>query len=490
MKYTPQKQHRITQFPEVLDDETAYSLVTRFHRRSGLPNAKRTLDVLFGNHNIQITSDFPSVIPCLSNNCHCSSSNFVNEHTVIPFYRPFMPANDYEQIMKEVTEENSRGIIKKLSYLANRIHESEHFYWCPECVREERERLGTRYWHCTHQIPGVSVCLKHNLNLQRNTRQRRTLSLPPIKANRYPANIKSPQYLYSKLATQYFWLSACSLDRSRVIATYISALQDQHLACDSGRIRMAKLKARIHEYWGNLFKSPPFSDVLKTKGYEYPEQLFYCKKSYHHPIKHLLLIGPIFGSWVSFLQAYQLGKHSLESRGDKQTSKQSIEPKKSLARSLVHQGNSLRSVAKSSSLSVGTVRAIAEQQHVPISTRPKSIYATERRAIWRKLLMGSSTQQIAGIYDVSNGSIEQILRCHPYLTPLRKRIRFYKARNYYRNELTGITGNPSITRIDIQRNYQRIYTWLYRHDREWMLCNLPMKQPAKYHPRKQGSKNG
>lgn len=490
MKYTPQQQHRVSLFPEILDDETAYSLVTRFHRRSGLPNAKRTLDVLFGNHNIQITSDFPSVIPCLSDNCHCSSNDFVNEHTVIPFYRPFMPASDYEELMNQVTEENSQGIIRKLSYQANRIHGADYFYSCPECVNEERERLGTRYWHCTHQIPGVSVCLKHNLYLHSTARQRRALSLPPMKAKRHTANIKSPQYRYSKLATQYFWLSACSLDRSRVIATYTSTLQEKNLACASGRIRMASLKARIHGYWGHLFKNTPFSEVLKPEGYEYPEQLFYCKKSYHHPIKHLLFIGPVFGSWVSFLQAYQLGKHSLEARDEKQTSKQSIEPQKSLARSLVHQGNSLRSVAKSTSLSVGTVRAIAEQEHIPINTRPKSIYATERRAIWRKLFMGKSTQQIANTYGVSNGSIEQILRCHPYLTPLRKRIRFYKALTHYRNELTGITSNQSITRIDIQRNYQSIYTWLYRHDREWLLSHLPEKQPAKYYPRKRGNKNG
>ena len=41
-----------------------------------------------------------------------------------------------------------------------------HLYYCPDCVREDMERIGRAVAHVPHQIPGASACYRHGLLLQ------------------------------------------------------------------------------------------------------------------------------------------------------------------------------------------------------------------------------------------------------------------------------------------------------------------------------------
>jgi hypothetical protein len=33
---------------------------------------------------------------------------------------------------------------------------------CRQCIRDDLKRHGESYWHRSHQLPGVHICLKHN----------------------------------------------------------------------------------------------------------------------------------------------------------------------------------------------------------------------------------------------------------------------------------------------------------------------------------------
>jgi hypothetical protein len=254
---------------------------------------------------------------------------------------------------------------------------------------------------------------------------------------------------------------------------------------------MSKLRLSIQLYWGALCKDPPFDALFPRIGRPYPGQVFYNRHAYHHPIKHLLLIGFLFGDWDSFLNAYESYVRVDISQESLKYIPSFIDKQKTVARNLVHKKISLRTVARITGLSVTTVRSIAGQERVAIAARAKLIYPEERRGIWRKLLLGETTQNIAHIYGVSVGSIELILRCYPYLVPLRKKIRLYKARNKYREKLIQLlTADPSMTRNNIRCEHQAVYSWLYRHDREWMYLYLPKKQLRKYYPRKKAINKG
>ena len=44
-------------------------------------------------------------------------------------------------------------------------HQTKFLRFCPLCLEEDRNQYGEAYWHLHHQIPGVLVCLKHDIAL-------------------------------------------------------------------------------------------------------------------------------------------------------------------------------------------------------------------------------------------------------------------------------------------------------------------------------------
>lgn len=427
---------------------------------------------------MQVSSDFLSVIPQLCQASHLSPVEFIEGHTILPFYRPFISRQEYKRLTACLAAKNSCQVISLLSLAANRIISEPCFKCCATCIRDDMAKHGVGYWHCTHQLPGISCCTQHAVALKKYRKGRKKLISPPNFSTTERIDTSSAAFRYAALLTDCFHDSNVHLIRERLYNTYYRGLADKSLLTECNHIRMSSLKNALYNHWWGLFRHDLLNRVNPIDKHRYPECLFYSQESTHHPIKHLLLIGYLFGSWKIFINQYH---ENNDFKQAVQQSKTKIDPlagQKQLARCLLHQGKSLRSVSSESGLSVTSLGCIAEQENVKIRTRPKSIYSHERRAIWRKLMFGESTQSIAKRFGVSVGSIELILRAHHYLIPLRKKIWFYKSLRQHQQVITDkLHENPSIRRVDIQRECKRSYTWLYRHDTKWLYNALPPEIP-------------
>jgi len=71
-----------------------------------------------------------------------------------------------------------------------------------------------------------------------------------------------------------------------------------------------------------------------------------------------------------------------------------------------------------------------------------------------------------------NCLVEQILTGHPYLKPIRKRIRFLLKRRTYRSIIKQSTSQGA-SRNTIRKQQAAAYTWLFRWDKEWLYEHLP-----------------
>ncbi len=115
---------------------------------------------------------------------------------------------------------------------------------------------------------------------------------------------------------------------------------------------------------------------------------------------------------------------------------------------------------------------------VDIKLRPKLLYNAERRAVWRKLHIGKSTNEIAKPLNVSVGLIEQVLTTHSYLIPLRGRIRLYKKQCHYKRILSDyIESHPDCIRNDIRKDLPAAYLWLYKNNSHLLYELLPPEIP-------------
>lgn len=207
----------------------------------------------------------------------------------------------------------------------------------------------------------------------------------------------------------------------------------------------------------------------------YPDCLFYNPHSFHHPIKHLVLISALYKNWPSFVDFYRFGEIEIQQEEvSRNTFSTQLRNQKENALKALKQGESLRKVAEETGLSVRTVGIIAAKNNISISLRPYKIYKNLERTIWRKLLIGESARIIAKSYDLSTGAVELILSKHPYLISLRAKIRFFETREKYRKALITIRQkHPDFRRSDIRKLSESMYSWLYRHDKPWLYSHLP-----------------
>ena len=156
---------RLSFFPEPLPDETIYSLVNRFHLRSGLLSSRSSLRLLFGTYEIAVGAEFPSILPQISQATKMTVNQLICEHTTIPYYQRFIGNQQYEHFLSSIARGDNVQAVAQLSMVANRIQPEIMLKSCPSCVAEDQVAFGVAYWHRQHQLPGVNYCTRHALVL-------------------------------------------------------------------------------------------------------------------------------------------------------------------------------------------------------------------------------------------------------------------------------------------------------------------------------------
>lgn len=101
------------------------------------------------------------------------------EQTLFPLWVWAMP-----RYAKELRQLNGPPARLQWFYQLTGNHSSQRMqlHFCPACAREDAMHYGVPYWHCEHQIPGVSVCYRHRCQLL----SRPVPSSPHIAVEYYP----------------------------------------------------------------------------------------------------------------------------------------------------------------------------------------------------------------------------------------------------------------------------------------------------------------
>ena len=88
---------------------------------------------------------------------------FYLDHSIYGGIAPLLPVGQQMQMMNEAFGRQER--FPRLNSPANSTIDA--LMMCPECEKEDRERIGKRYFHKLHHMPGVKVCAKHGCALYR-----------------------------------------------------------------------------------------------------------------------------------------------------------------------------------------------------------------------------------------------------------------------------------------------------------------------------------
>ena len=161
----------IYNYPDLYTDELLYSGHARYAHRIRYPNLKNIMNELFGSRHIIASIPFASHLQYFvaqqPQADRFTTDLLIAEHTLLPFYSPFLPQARVQQLNKDMCGTNGPGIYMRVGLMASIVSSPQYLQYCPECARNDRMQFGEMYWHRLHQVPGVFVCHIHKCGLSR-----------------------------------------------------------------------------------------------------------------------------------------------------------------------------------------------------------------------------------------------------------------------------------------------------------------------------------
>lgn len=153
-------------FPTIYPDELWYSVLCRYHIRTGNPGSAATFRELFeGKDHASIGSFLPSgAIHTIAKQLPegtLDTEDIALNHTLFKYIYRLQPLEIKQKIL-EATKSGETDF----PIIIVKPYESLELKSCPLCMREDMEQYGETYWHLKHQIPYVNVCQKHKCRLK------------------------------------------------------------------------------------------------------------------------------------------------------------------------------------------------------------------------------------------------------------------------------------------------------------------------------------
>jgi hypothetical protein len=147
--------------PRPYPDEIIGSTLMRGCRHLGIPQ-KRMAPLLRGSAGT--TSHFlPSFTNVIAESVGLPMHEVLYGHTVFPYVTAFMLTETVAALERKFLE---YSVHAKSSFSTLQSRASVQFFRvCVQCLSEDSRLYGESYWHRSHMLPGVHVCLKHGTQL-------------------------------------------------------------------------------------------------------------------------------------------------------------------------------------------------------------------------------------------------------------------------------------------------------------------------------------
>lgn len=485
--------------PKWLPDETFYSLACRYHRLSCNATSKATLNQLFGKPRLGYQHDFPSGLDAFASRTNFTlgtASQIIRQRTVLPFYLPMRQPVHAAEIMAAFEAGDISSLKFRLGILTSRFRAHHPLKACTECMREDLARHSVSYWHLSHQFPGVWLCPDHSTVLREAT----------VKANgvgRFQFylpndNILEPPWQHREAAGNHdqihehlSLISSCSLGLARLPAyfhfsattlqsTYSEVLKRRGLTTKSGGLRLSEASRQFARHIAPLSAIPELN-LQKQDSADLTVQLgriLHLSRTGTHPLRHLVLISWLFGSWVQFIGTYNatISITAIPHGGtEAMPQHESVQaPSTPELIRLVQKGLSVSRVARELGMDVSTAMAMLAQAGIASKRRPKLLRGVLLDTVIEDLKNGTAIRDIATKHKLSITAITRtrnsIVGLHDAWLSARTNYQRHSMREAWQAARTQF---PCFGIKLLRSEAPAIYMWLYRHDREWLKNTQP-----------------
>ncbi len=495
-------------FTDPYKDELIYSAISRYHYYTGNIDFKDTLEEIFDKRSIIPSLEIGSNIEALAENIggKYTADYIINNHTIYPFYSPFLPKKRQKQILKEIKFQNGKGIYAKIGIIAGSICRKEYIYYCPFCAKENIERYGEAFIHREHQLQGVFLCYKHEIELKKYPISKMDVSrLEYIRLDAKSLDLKDfsidkskYQDKLLKIAKDAYYLlnqDFNNISKEKTSENYKNLLYERGLTTSSGRVKQRELYEEFINFYGKEFLELMESSIDIEDEFNWLKVATRDEERTVHPIRHLLLINFLQGDISKFFKYINYQYNPFGKAPWPCLNRVADHYKKKVVRTInITQDYKTRVPVGTFICSCGFVYSRkgpdkTEQDKFKIG-RIKSFGFT-----WENKLKALLSNRKYGVREIS-----RIMSCDcktviKYANSLglvssinteikvceveqKSRELSTTVENNYKNDVIDfINSNERCTRQQLRNNLKKEYIWLYRHDKPWLKNNLPESIP-------------
>ncbi len=264
---------------------------------------KDTLIELFGKDSAIPSVHFGSYLKHLCDNLggdYCPEK-LLQENTLFPLYRPFLPKQRADELSKQMTIFDGNGVVTKIGMAAGSICEKSYFQYCPGCIDDDRRTYNDVYIHRIHQAQGVLLCPKHGCLLHQ--------AIPPAETSRlkylYLENLipdmcisvlpdQRQSDILRKIAASMEYLLSHDLsfsDKETVTLRYKRLLQRRKMITNTGRVKQNDYLYQLQAFYGKELLELLDSVIDEEDEYTWAKVIVRNAKRTVHPLRHILLIN-------------------------------------------------------------------------------------------------------------------------------------------------------------------------------------------------------
>lgn len=477
--------------PPLERNQTLYSWCAQVHAMNGMSDARATSRALFGAPYAALSHDFPSRLTCLTGHFPDAGLGEVElalRHTLLGYFLILQPRPVAYRLLALLTSGSLPSIKMRLGITASQVGGHHPLKGCDACVVEDASKVGFAYWHVEHQFPSTMVCARHARPLfiawdPVTPVHRRGWLLPvgglgwervevPIRDDRQLGQLRR----LAEFSTKFASCAPATFDPTQLAKCYQRGLRDHGFVTAKGSLRLKTLVEEMRGRYRGLEDILGF-EALRSVTPDWPGLIGAVARAAPrrvHPLKHLLMIALVFDTWRDFLVGYEEAGSPSKEAVEPQGEPNAPDATEGLVRLAKHSGMSISAVARTLGIATTTATQLARRAGVQFTPRPKVMKGPRLQRIRQLLRRGWPSKRVSDATGTSVVSINRLLAADPDLKQAWQTSAFLARRKISRKALlTAIQRHPGATVKELRETRYRDYTWLYRHDREWLRIAIP-----------------
>lgn len=292
----------ISFFPTAYEDEILYSLIKRYHMRSGNISYSDTIKDLYNNRYTKSILDLPNSNKELLDNINLGFQldEFIKQTSLVRYYTAFLDKEKIENVINQLSDSGCRGIHSIVGASQRISRYDGYFKICPKCYQEEVDQLGEGYFHRLHQIPAVFVCGKHRCVLKKSKKtfsfySNRFISLDEMNFIDLDEDkvIKENIDMFISIANDCEFLLNNDIDNKKIEwfrNQYKNRLKQLNLCTPKGIVNINEVKSKFVDFYGEDVLSLFNLDKFNEEGTNWIKYIIRNKRYVLNPLKHIMFI--------------------------------------------------------------------------------------------------------------------------------------------------------------------------------------------------------